>query len=116
MYLVQFINPAKSLDAIYTVMSEKFGFSSYDGDASGVRPGGEGEQAANVLVGVNQPLVRGHPEAATGHDKVHCGPCGKYLKKQSRKHSLTGEVLEFFEQEPGSSTRAPLNTFDDSPA
>ena len=27
-------------------------------------------QAANVLIGVNQPLVRGHPEAATGNDEI----------------------------------------------
>jgi len=33
--------------------------------------GGEDGQAMNVLIGVNQPLVRGHSlEAAT--DEVHC--------------------------------------------
>jgi len=46
------------------------------GDASEVPPErgegrGEDGQAMNVLIGVNQPLVRGHPlEAAT--DEVHC--------------------------------------------
>ncbi|KYN17794.1 hypothetical protein ALC57_09924 [Trachymyrmex cornetzi] len=40
MYLVQFINPTKSLVAIHAVMSQKFGFACNDGDAPGVRPGG----------------------------------------------------------------------------
>ena len=48
MYLVQFINPAKFLDAIYAVMSEKLGFCSCDGEASGVFPAREDEQAANI--------------------------------------------------------------------
>ena len=52
-------------------------------------------QAANVLIGVNQPLVRGHPEAATDRDEIHCGQCEKYLKNQPRKHLLAGEVLDF---------------------
>jgi len=32
--------------------------------------GGDG-QTANI--GVNQPLVQGHPEAAIGRNKIHCG-------------------------------------------
>jgi len=44
MYLVQFINPAKSLVAIHAVMSQKFGFACNDDDASGVRPGGRGRE------------------------------------------------------------------------
>ena len=65
----------------------------------------------NVPIGVNQPLVQDHPEAATSRDEIHCGQCGKYLNNQSRKHLLTGEVLDFLEQESSSSTRALLNTF-----
>lgn len=40
MYLVQFINPTKSLDAIYAVMSEKFGFGCYDASRIRLREGG----------------------------------------------------------------------------
>jgi len=71
--------------------------------------GGGDEQATNVPIRVNQPLVRGHPEAATGRDETHCGQCEKYLKNQSRKHLLAGEVLDFLEQEPSSFTRAPTH-------
>jgi len=39
MYLVHFINPAKSLVAIHAVMSHKFGFACNDGDAPGVHSG-----------------------------------------------------------------------------
>ena len=92
-------------------MSEKLGYDYHDGDTSGIRPGGEDTQAANVPVGLNQPLVRGHPEVATGHDNVHCGSCGKYLKK-SRKHPLTREKWDFFENEASCSKRASLDTFD----
>jgi len=37
MYLVQFINPVKSLIAIHAVMSQKFEFACNNGDAPGVR-------------------------------------------------------------------------------
>ena len=40
MYLVQFINPTKSLVAIHAVMSQKFEFACNDGDVPGVRPRG----------------------------------------------------------------------------
>ncbi|EGI59298.1 hypothetical protein G5I_12554 [Acromyrmex echinatior] len=39
MYLVQFINPTKSLVAIHAVMSHKFGFACNDGVIPGVRSG-----------------------------------------------------------------------------
>ena len=54
-------------------MSQKFGFACNDGDASGIRPRREDGQAANILIGVNYPLVRGHPEAVTDRDEIHCG-------------------------------------------
>ena len=57
--------------------------------------GGGDHRAANVSVGLDQPLVRGNPEEATGRDIIHCGSCGKYLKR----HLLVGEVLKFFESE-----------------
>jgi len=41
MYLVQFINPAKSLVAIHAVTSQNSDLLN-DDDASGVRPGGRG--------------------------------------------------------------------------
>jgi len=59
MYLVQFINRLRSLVT-------EFGFACNDGDASGVRPGGEDGQAANISIGINQPLI------------VHLGPKFSY--------------------------------------
>ena len=73
--------------------------------------GGGDQRAANVSVELDQPLIRDNPEEATGRDLIHCGSCGKYLKRL-RKHSLVREVLEFFENESCSSRRNPLNTFD----
>ena len=89
-------------------MSANLGYGNHDSDASGVRPGGD-QRAVNV--GLDQPLIRGNPEGATGRDIIHCRSCGKYLKRL-RKHLLVGEVLEFFESESCSSRRNPLNTFD----
>ena len=40
MYLVQFINPAKSLWSRFDVPSQKFGFACNDGDAPGIHPEG----------------------------------------------------------------------------
>jgi len=46
------------------------------------KKGGEDGQIANVPIEVNQSLVRGHPEAATSRDEIHCGQREKYLKTQ----------------------------------
>ncbi|KYM84041.1 Protein lin-7 like protein C [Atta colombica] len=75
---------------------------------SGVHPRKEDEQAVNVPNGVNQLLIRDHPEAATDRDEIHCGQYGKYLKNQSRKHLLAGQMLNFLE-EPKSSTQCIFN-------
>jgi len=50
MYLIQFINLAKSVVAI---MSEKFGFAYSDGNVSGVRLPRGRWTVANVSIGVN---------------------------------------------------------------
>jgi len=48
MYLIQFINPIKSLVAIHAVMSQKFGFAC---NASGIRFGrGSGKWGKPVFV------------------------------------------------------------------
>ena len=62
MYLVQFINPVKSLVAIHVDISQKFGFACNDGNVPGVRPGGREDGQANVLIGVNQPT--GSPQSS----------------------------------------------------
>ena len=112
MYLVQFINPAVSGHDSYRHVTEiRIWLYWQQVITSGVHPRKEDEQAVNVPIGVNQLLIRDHPEAATSRDEIHCGQYGKYLKNQSRKH-LAGEVLDFLEQEPSSFTRvAPFNTF-----
>jgi len=54
-------------------MSQKFGFACNDGDTPGIRPGegrGEDGQMTNVLIRINQLLIRDHPEAVTGRDEI----------------------------------------------
>ena len=79
---------------------QEFGHIITDDDASGVRPGGEDQRAANVPVGENQPLVRGHPESSTGQDANHCASCRKYFQRKAQKHSMTAQLVNFFNNEP----------------
>jgi len=66
MYLVQFINLPKFLDAFYAILSKKFGFSYYDASRICL---GEERWMKNVPVEVNQPLVC-HPETAGYNNTV----------------------------------------------
>jgi len=50
-------------------MSQKFGFAN-DGNVPGVRSEGKDGHAANVSIEINQPLIRDHPEAATGRNPL----------------------------------------------
>jgi len=34
--------------------------------------GGEGDEQANIPIGVNQTLIRDHLEAAIGRDEIYC--------------------------------------------